>query len=73
MSNASTTAPNKETTMSKYEVSKYEVNANGNRTFSGKSKAAVMRVWKTWARLGFAPQAYEIADGERGIETRRIA
>jgi hypothetical protein len=50
----------------------YEVNANGNRTYRG-SKAAVMRVWKTWTRLGFAPQAYEITDGERGIETRRIA
>jgi hypothetical protein len=53
-------------------MSKYTVNANSNRTFSG-SKAAIMRVWKTWARLGFAPQAYEITDGERGIVTRRIA
>ena len=54
-------------------MSKYEVNADGSRTFAAKSKAAVMRVWKTWTRLGFAPRAYEIADGERGIETRRIA
>jgi hypothetical protein len=51
----------------------YEVNANGNRTFSAATKAAVMRVLKTWSRLGFAPQAYEITDGDRGIETRRIA
>jgi hypothetical protein len=54
-------------------MSTYEVNANGSRRFAAKSKAAVMRVWKTWTRLGFAPQAYQITDGERGIETRRIA
>jgi len=54
-------------------MSTYEVNANGNRSFSAHSKAAVMRVWKTWARLGFAPQAYEITVGDAGIECRKIA
>jgi hypothetical protein len=54
-------------------MKKYEVNANNNRTFSG-SKAAVMRVWKAWNRLGFAPEAFEIIPKREGcIEFRRIA
>ena len=52
----------------------YEVNAGGNRTFAARSKAAVMRVWKTWKRLGHEPQAYEIVDAPGGgVECHRIA
>ena len=56
------------------EMKTYEVNAGGNRTFAARSKAAVMRVWKTWKRLGHEPQAYEIVDAPGGgVECHRIA
>lgn len=42
---------------------KYEVNANGNRTFSASTLSAVRRVAKTWKRLGYDPRMYCV-DGD---------
>ncbi len=44
-------------------MKKYEVNANGNRTFSAARKTSVMRVAKKWKQLGFAPRMYCV-DGD---------
>jgi len=48
---------------------KYEVNANGNRSYQSNSAAEVADVAVTWKRQGHEPKAYAILVGDR-IETR---
>lgn len=44
-------------------MKKYVVNANGNRTYEARTKASVMRVARTWRRLGYEPKVYAV-DGD---------
>lgn len=49
----------KETTK---KAKNYEVNANGNRSFSDSRKSAVMDVYRAWKRQGHRPKVYAIGD-----------
>lgn len=43
----------------------YEVNANGNRTFTSRSAASVASVAAQWLKQGHQPKAYAIKSGDK--------
>jgi hypothetical protein len=47
----------------------YEVNADGDRSFASRSKAAVMSVAKAWKKQGHGPQVYAIGNDADGRVT----
>lgn len=56
------------------KITGYEVNADGNRSYSSTRKASVMSVFKTWKKQGCNPQAFVIGlDAEEKIVCEKIA
>lgn len=45
----------------------YEVNANGNRSYSSRSAANVTSVAAAWAKQGHEPKAYAVLGGDESM------